>query len=227
MSSWQDRLVGVWSPLYLKKFVFKLAMVLLIAGGLNWLSIGLFDCNLVETMFGDGVLSKLIYLLVGFSAIGTMFDRDTYLPFLGPSIVPCAALQNREPPGATKEVKIVIAPNTKVLYWAAEPAAENLKQIQSWKEAYAQYENAGVATSNGEGVAVLKVRSPQSYRVPFKGKLESHVHYRVCGDAGWLGKIETIYVDPPAVEGFECPYKGKSNKMANQDVRADFSASIF
>ena len=60
MSSWQDRLVGVWSPLYLKKFVFKLAMVLLIAGGLNWLSIGLFDCNLVETMFGDGVLSKLI-----------------------------------------------------------------------------------------------------------------------------------------------------------------------
>jgi len=57
----------------------KLAVALLIAGGLNWGLIGLFGFNLVATVFGG--LSRLVYLAVGWAAIyqviggGKMSDR--------------------------------------------------------------------------------------------------------------------------------------------------------
>lgn len=224
MSTFEDKFVGVWSETYIQKLLFKLAIVLLIIGGLNWLLVGLFDVNLVSAIFGKGTLATIIYVLVGISALAIMFDRDTYLPFLGPMVAPCSVLQNREPPGATKEVKVIVTPNTKVLYWAAEPASEKLEKLNSWKQAYLEYDNAGVATSNGEGVAILKVREPQSYKVPFMGRLQPHVHYRVCGEAGWMGKINTIFVNDNKVEGFECNKTDKNYKITNL---ADTSASIY
>ena len=218
------RLDGVTEEPFFKKLLFKIAMVLVIVGALNWLSIGAFDVNLVASLFGS--LTPFIYILVGISALGIMFSRDTYLPFLGTTLAPCSVLQNKEPPGATKSVSVVITPNTKVMYWAAEPNADKkLGAIKSWKEAYGQYENAGVTTSNGEGVAVFKVRDPQVYKVPFMGKLESHVHYRVCAegaDAGFLGAVRTVYVNHNAsLEGFECP----CNKVLKS--WADSAASVF
>jgi uncharacterized membrane protein YuzA (DUF378 family) len=224
MSSFQDRFEGVWTPLYIKKLLFKIAMVFLIIGGLNWLLVGLFDLNLVTSLFGKGFVSDLIFVLVGISALSIMLDRDTYLPFLGPMVAPCSVLQNKEPPGATKDVKVVVTPNTKVIYWAAEPANEKLKSLQSWKDAYLEYENAGVATSNGEGVAVLKVRDPQPYKVPLKGKLESHVHYRVCNEAGWMGRINTVFLHSNGPEGFEDNVTDKNYRGKNL---ADSAASQY
>jgi len=190
-----------WTPLYVKKMLYKVAMVLLIIGGLNWLLIGGFDINLVRTVFGDW-FSDYIYIIVGLAAVSIMCDRDTYLPFLGPMVAPCSVLQDRAPPGATREVKIVVAPNTKVLYWAAEPANEKIKNVQSWKDAYQHYENAGVATANQEGVVVMKVRPPQSYIVPIRGELKQHIHYRLCNEDGWLSRIYTTFIDKSAPEGF-------------------------
>jgi uncharacterized membrane protein YuzA (DUF378 family) len=220
----QNRFVGVWTETYVKKLFFKIAMIFLIIGGLICLFMGLFDFNLVSTIFGQNMFATIIYILIGASAIAIMFDRDTYLPFLGPMVAPCSVLENREPPGATKEVKVVVEPNVKIIYWAAEPASENLKKINSWKQAYLNYDNAGVTTSNGEGVAVFKVRDPQSYKVPFMGVLSPHVHYRVCGEAGWMGKINTVSVNQNKVEGFENNKLDKNYKIVNL---ADTSASIF
>ena len=132
-----------------------------------------------------------------------MFDRDTYLPFLGPMVAPCSVLDNRDPPGATREVKIIVKPNVKIIYWAPNLASTKLEKLNSWKQAYLEYDNAGVTTSNGEGIAILKVREPQGYKVPFKGELQPHVHYRVCGEAGWMGKIQTTFLNQAPVEGFE------------------------
>ena len=224
MSSFKDRFDSGWTPLYLKKLLFKIAMVLLIIGGLNWLLVGLFDLNLVTALFGKGFLSDFIFVLVGISAFSVMLDRDTYLPFLGPMVAPCSVLQNKEPPGATKDVKVVVTPNTKVIYWAAEPANEKLKTLQSWKDAYLEYENAGVTTSNGEGVAVLKVRDPQAYKVPFMGKLEPHVHYRICNEAGWMGRIHTVFLNSNGPEGFENQLTDKNCKIKNL---ADTAASQY
>ncbi|MBM3206304.1 MAG: DUF378 domain-containing protein [Candidatus Staskawiczbacteria bacterium] len=45
-----------------------IALVLVVIGGLNWGLIGLGMTNVVEMIFG-GPLSRLIYILVGLSAI--------------------------------------------------------------------------------------------------------------------------------------------------------------
>ena len=188
---------------YVKKLLFQLAMVLLIACGVNFVILGLFDVDFLGGMLGDGVVAILFYLLVGLSILFVATDRDTYLPFLGPMVAPCSVLQDQSPPGATKGIKVTVTPYTKVLYWAAEPGNDILKKVPSWKEAYLQYSNAGVATSDAEGVVLLKVRDPQPYKVPFKGLLAPHIHYRVCGEAGWMGRIHTTFVPPSAPEGFE------------------------
>ena len=44
----------------------KVCLALTIVGALNWGLIGLFDFNLVDTIFGVGsFLSKLVYIIVG------------------------------------------------------------------------------------------------------------------------------------------------------------------
>ena len=209
----EDRFQGVWSPLYLSKLAYKGAILLIVIGALNWLMIGVMNINILERLVGPRISTGL-YLLVGLSALYVMFDRDTYLPFLGPTLVPCSVLQVREPPGATKEVKVVIEPHTKIMYWAAEPASDGLKNVKSWMDAYQKYDNAGVAVSNGDGVVIMKVRDPQSYKVPFMGKIESHIHYRVCGDSGFMGRVSTTYLNHSEPEGFEDkkkdPFAGSS-----------------
>jgi len=45
-------------------------LLLVIVGGLNWGLVGLFDFDLVAAIFGAGsVLARLVYILVGASAI--------------------------------------------------------------------------------------------------------------------------------------------------------------
>jgi uncharacterized membrane protein YuzA (DUF378 family) len=48
-----------------------LALVLLIIGGLNWLLVGLFQFDLVASIFGgqDAWLSRAIYVIVGLCAL--------------------------------------------------------------------------------------------------------------------------------------------------------------
>ena len=52
----------------------KLALVLVIIGGLNWGLVGLFGFDLVATLFGDmTMISKVVYTLVGLSAVYILF----------------------------------------------------------------------------------------------------------------------------------------------------------
>jgi hypothetical protein len=47
-----------------------IALVLVVVGGLNWGLVGLFNFDLVATIFGDmSVLSRTVYSLVGLSAV--------------------------------------------------------------------------------------------------------------------------------------------------------------
>ena len=48
----------------------KIALVLVIIGAINWGLVGLFDFNLVDTLFGVGsMLSSIIYTAVGIAGI--------------------------------------------------------------------------------------------------------------------------------------------------------------
>ena len=52
------------------KVLYYIALTLVIIGALNWLLVGLFDFNLVSTLFGTmSILSRIIYILVGISGI--------------------------------------------------------------------------------------------------------------------------------------------------------------
>ncbi len=48
-----------------------LTQILLVVGGLNWLLVGAFQFDLVAALFGgqDAPLARLVYILVGLSAI--------------------------------------------------------------------------------------------------------------------------------------------------------------
>lgn len=57
----------------------KIALIFTIIGGINWGLIGLFDFNLVDTLFGTmSILSRIIYTIVGVCSlinIGLLFNH--------------------------------------------------------------------------------------------------------------------------------------------------------
>jgi len=48
-----------------------LTLLLIVIGGINWLLVGLFQFDLVAAIFGgqDAALSRIVYILVGLSAL--------------------------------------------------------------------------------------------------------------------------------------------------------------
>jgi hypothetical protein len=63
------------------KILHVIALILVILGGLNWLSVGLFGYEVVNELFGsaDEVGSKIVYIVVGLAAIWslTFFSKVT------------------------------------------------------------------------------------------------------------------------------------------------------
>lgn len=180
-----------------------MAVVVLVIAALNLGLVGLNRVNLVERLLGKGTwLLRGWYLFVGVAALSMAFNRDTYLPFLGETHFPCSLLQEQTPPGATRNVQVRVEPNAKVLYWATEPSDGGV-DLKPYDIAYGGYKNAGVAIADHNGFVMLKVREPQDYTVPFKGRLEQHIHFRTCSDTpGFIGRIKTVYVKDGRIEGF-------------------------
>ncbi len=62
------------------KVIDTIALILIIIGAINWGFIGIFNFNLVDTLFGTmSVLSRIIYTLVGISGlwgIKLLFDKN-------------------------------------------------------------------------------------------------------------------------------------------------------
>ena len=62
------------------KVIDTIALILIIIGAINWGLIGIFNFNLVDTLFGTmSVLSRIIYTLIGISGlwgIKLLFNKD-------------------------------------------------------------------------------------------------------------------------------------------------------
>lgn len=57
------------------KVLHWVTFVLVIVGGLNWGLVGLFNFDLVATLFGSmSMISKVVYVLVGLSAVYMIFS---------------------------------------------------------------------------------------------------------------------------------------------------------
>ena len=149
-------------------------------------------------------LDRIIYVVVAISALILAFQRDTWLPFLGESVLPGAVLALKTNSGDTT-VDVKVKPLTKVAYWAAKPeskpeskptdgASEGNKAVPPVKDAYAHFENSGVVVANEQGVAKLVFNKGTSYVVPSGRKIESHVHYREFGEDGMMGPVKSVFV---------------------------------
>lgn len=185
----------------LAKWIHLVLMGLVVVGALNWGLVGVADVDLVALVFGRrSVAARIVYIAIGLAALIVGFRRDTYLPFLGETVLPCSMMPEQVPEHADAEVTVSgLTPGAKLLYWATEPATEGLSRIKDWRRAYLQFANAGVTTADDAGRAVLRVRKPQPYTVPLKGALPAHVHWRVCGDGGMLGPVQTTTLDGGAL----------------------------
>jgi len=181
---------------FLQKKAHMMAVLLLVVGGFNLGLLAFTGKDPISSLFGKGsVVANGIFLAVAVAALSIAFFRDSYLPFLGPSVMPCSLLKEQVPENADIEASVQVAPGAKVLYWAAEPANKDLETINTWKKAYVGFRNAGVAVADGNGSVTLKVRKPQGYTVPIKGELSPHIHYRQCADNGFIDRVETVTLD--------------------------------
>jgi len=52
-----------------------ISWILVIIGGINWLLIGLINLNVVSMIFGDSIIARLIYILVGLGACYLIYEK--------------------------------------------------------------------------------------------------------------------------------------------------------
>lgn len=123
----------------------------------------------ISNMFNIGIIGLAIYYL---------FNRDFFLPFLGPAVIPVAKIENKL--DSMINVKLSDLPaNTNIIFWASEKS-EGI--FDDPIMAYKDYSNSGIATSDNNGNANIKIVCPSPYYVNkfgIKKKLiNRHVHYR-------------------------------------------------
>ena len=198
--------------------VHMILVALVLVGALNW-GFHAFGYNLVEMLnrFLSGVFKRrlsintIIYVVVALSALVLAFQRDTWLPFLGDSVLPGAVVPEKKNSGDTT-VDVRVKPLAKVAYWAAKPdvdggadksddsvgASSDVngadKSVPKVRDAYAHFENSGVVIANDAGVATLVFNKGTSYIVPSGKEIKSHVHYREFGEDGMMGPIQSVFV---------------------------------
>jgi uncharacterized membrane protein YuzA (DUF378 family) len=191
-----------FTSMYVQKKLYMLAILLILVGSVNWLSIGLFGEDLVRCVLPPR-FAKWVYVAVGLAALPLIFQRDIYLPFLGETIVPGGALALKTPQNANDQVTVRTRPGAKVIFWAAEPNPNQGKDLPTPEKAYGEFENSGVVEADTSGHAILRFRGPpQAYTVPMHGRLEPHVHFRVADHMGFLGRVQTMFLKDGRVEGF-------------------------
>lgn len=172
-------------------------MALVLIGALNW-GLGLFNINAVESI-DSGInnltksklpINKVIYGAVALAAIYLMMRRDTWLPFLGRTVMPMQLLVKGEPAQATKIITVYVKPHQHVVFWAALPKGEDADV----DTAYGDYSNSGLTVADENGKAKLHVIEGTGYVLPSGTHLKRHVHYRVAGlEHGMMGPIRTVF----------------------------------
>lgn len=129
--------------------------------------------------------------------------RRLFLPFLEDMVIPTGFFPTQDvaPPDADRRVRIRnLRPGSRVVYWAADPALTPCGIFPDPMTAYRGGNNRGIATADDKGEAVLALRYPGSYIVPYRGLLPPHCHLRVFHprDPQWLSRIRTYDFPPTA-----------------------------
>jgi hypothetical protein len=86
----------------MEKRIFMFSMFFLVLGGLAFSSTLLLKKDFLSMILGKYVWIALVF--IGVSALAVGFYRDTYLPFLGKTVMPCSVLKEQIPENATEEM---------------------------------------------------------------------------------------------------------------------------
>lgn len=165
---------------------------LVILGGLVLLTRSLVDVDPLGIVFGQtgGTYAQMI---IGLAALYMSLQRSTWLPFLGPTVLPTSITIDSiaDAPLSTLNVSV---PNDnqaqKIIYWAAMPG-KNV--VSDATDAYGDFANARVISLKGqEGPTVLlPIAQPAPYTVRGR-QLSPHVHYRYIYAGGIIGRVQTV-----------------------------------
>lgn len=171
---------------YFKSYLFLLVIVFLFA---------LFQ-SIMVLMSNPSWAMKGIAAVILVTVIYLGSFRNTYLPFLGPTVLPQSLLKETSTVAKTGATQVTLFANvpddTKVLYWAAKSSKDII--FENPYLAYDSYTNAGIAVVKNKQ-ANLVIDCPSSYKVPTGKTLSPHVHYRIVYPNGILGSVQTLYVN--------------------------------
>jgi hypothetical protein len=185
---------------YIKALIRIFLTGCIIAGALNY-GFMAFDYNLIEMLNSkidnyfniNSDINFIFYTIIAMSGLILMFQTTTWLPFLGPCAFPSKGLiPNKVNSLGTKILKVNVKPNTRVAYWSSLPVVDN--NVPDVEDAYSDFTNSGVVTSDKNGVAELSIAPGSSYIVPSGKEIPRHVHYRELDSRlGMMGELVTVY----------------------------------
>ena len=139
----------------------------------------------------SGIFGTLHLLVAVASVLYLVFDRDSYLPFLGECVLPTSLLAAKTPQDATFTVDVHAHPGaTHIMYWASESGAGLAPNPY---DAYGNFSNAGIVKATSAGITTLPVRCPRQYTAGGR-TLPRHVHYRSIYKSGIAGPVQTVQI---------------------------------
>lgn len=157
------------------------AKFLLIVSAFNHFFSYVFDKDIFKYFIHNKFILMIIGYIIGLVGIYFFLNRDFYLPFLGPTYIPFPLAKNEKLQGKVVNIKLNnLPPNTKVIYWAANPSKQIIKDP---RDAYKGFNSSGVVITNKDGSVSFDIICPAQYSVnklPFfvEKVLQQHVHYR-------------------------------------------------
>jgi hypothetical protein len=141
---------------------------------------------------------RIFVIFVIASVVLLAMKKETFLPFLGLSVLPSPLIADEKiPKGANLSYTIDLGgypDGTLVVYWAANKTGSN---IEDPFEAYKNFNNVGVSKVKS-GKAEVRIFCPDRYKTGkmFNQLLERHFHYRIVfKDMGFLSPVMTVKVD--------------------------------
>ena len=174
-----------------------LLKLLIIIGSLNYLTSSVVNINIFKKITENHYILRFVGVTIGLAGLYFAFNRDFYLPFLGPTVIP-VTLAAKKVDNLTNVQLTNLPPNTKVIYWATISTKDTIGDPIT---AYKDYTNSGMSISSSNGDLTVQIECPSKYNVSkfkvFTKTLPKHIHYRyeLAEYPGMFSKVFTQIVD--------------------------------